>query len=98
MSHTSETRSASWRQTQTELTPRSREVMQALTDHPEGMTAWEIADYTHRYVHAVRPRLTEMHADGLVIPVGTRWQEKTSRQEAVWRAVREESDGQRSFA
>lgn len=98
MTHTSQTRSESWLQTRTELTPRSREVMQALTDHPEGMTAWEIADYTHRYVHAVRPRLTEMHADGLVMTVGTRWQEKTARHESVWRRVKQDSDGQLNFA
>ena len=92
------TKSASWQMTQGELGPRTREVVTTLSTFPEGLTAWEIADRIGRYVHAVRPRLTELHRDGLVVTVGTRWQPKTERHEAIWRLVYQESDGQLAFA
>lgn len=80
---TQETRRASYEQVIGELGTRQSEVLHAVQSHP-GITAWEIAAQIKRYVHAVRPRLTELRAKGLVEAQGTKWHQETLRTEAMW--------------
>jgi len=81
--------------TNTELGPRQEEVLKLIRSHPEGLGAWQIAAMTRRYVHAVRPRINELVARGLVEQRGERWEESTKRHEAIW-VIRE--SGQMTFA
>ena len=64
---------------------RQRELIELLQNHPLGLTAWELADITGHYVHAVRPRLTELSQEGTITGEKTKWQPRTKREETVWR-------------
>lgn len=78
----------SWHKTISELGPRQHEVIDALVSaEPTGLSAWELADRLNRFVHAVRPRLTELKGMGLVYEWGERFCRYTDRHEAVWRIV-----------
>lgn len=63
---------------------RSHEVMEALRDHPEGLTADELATFLRREPYVVRPRLTELKSAGLVVTVGRRASARTGKRIAVW--------------
>jgi predicted transcriptional regulator len=79
----------SWNQTQTELGPRQREVLDALAGaEPVGLSAWELSDRLRRLVHAVRPRLTELKLMGRIYQSGERFCRITMRNEAVWRILK----------
>jgi len=81
-----------------ELGPRQREVIDLLVRYSHGLSAWEIADRAQRLVHAVRPRLTELREMGLVREAGERWEQRTERNETVWRVATFEDDGQMRMA
>lgn len=69
------------------------EVLSLLQKHPEGLSAWQIASMIRRFVHAVRPRITELKQLGVVREIAERYEENTKRHEAVWGLVNE-VDGQ----
>lgn len=75
----------SWQMTLQELGPRQREVMEWLERHrTEGLSAWELAEKLGRYVHSIRPRLTELKQMGLIKQKGETYHQQTQRHEAVW--------------
>lgn len=79
--------------------PRQREVVDLLLRYPHGgLTAWEIAGLVGRYVHAVRPRLTELKGLGVVHEAGETYHAETRRYEAVWKLTPWEDDGQMKIA
>lgn len=80
-----DTRRESFDVTQIELAERQREVYDLIAASHEGLTAWDIAEYTHHFVHTVRPRITELVKLHLLERGGERWHEATHRHEAVWR-------------
>lgn len=88
----------SWDRTLNELGARQRQVIDVLSHHPQGLSAWQIAEITGRLVHAVRPRLTELQKAGLVRAAGERLEAKTERREAVWVVTPFETDGQMRMA
>ena len=88
----------SWHETLRELGPRQREVVDLLLRCSQGLSAWEIADRTKRLVHAVRPRLTELRAMGMVREAGERWEPRTERHEAVWKLTPFDNEGQLEMA
>jgi predicted transcriptional regulator len=80
-----QTQIESWHKTLSELGPRQREVLNALLVHPR--SAWELSKECGRMVHAVRPRLTELKAKGMIREAGERYEPITDRNEAVWEVV-----------
>ena len=62
-----------------------------------GLSAWEISDVTKRLVHAVRPRLCELKAMGLIREHGRRWEPRTERHEVVYVANKWDDSGQIEF-
>lgn len=81
---TSQTRRESWENVSTELSKRQREVITLLESYGES-TAWELAEYSGRMIHALRPRLTELQARGVIEAVGKKMYPKTGKSEAIWR-------------
>lgn len=68
--------------------PRQLEILKLLADNPKtGATAWEIAEVSGRMIHTVRPRLTELCIMGIIQESGSRWYEKTQRNETIWKLV-----------
>lgn len=62
---------------------RQQEIIDLLSNS-KGMTAWEIADALGREVYTVRPRLTELMYKGAVMPLSTKYQARTDREETIW--------------
>ncbi len=90
---------ASYHQPLRELGPRQREVVDLLNRYyAKGLTAWELAGLTKRYVHAVRPRLTELRDLGVVRESGETWHAETGRKETVWKLVAFDDSGQMQMA
>lgn len=87
----------SFRRTLLELGPRQREVVAYLQTHRRA-SAWEMAANLKRYVHAVRPRITELAKLGLVRQAGEVWHGQTQRMEATWELVVPHEKGQMTFA
>ncbi len=87
----------SWEQTVRELGPRQREVIDVLM-HSSGLSAWELSERLHRFVHAVRPRLTELKAMGVVQVAGERWEPRTQRHETIWKLIPWDERGQLEMA
>lgn len=69
-----------------DIAMRGREVLGVLTNHPEGLTADEIATKLGREPYVVRPRLTELKSAGLVVAVGRRVSARTGKRITVWAA------------
>ena len=74
----------SYYETLKKLAPKQAEVIAILIEHPEGLGAWEIAEKMQSYVHAVRPRITELVGLGLLTQKGERQCPESGRNEAVW--------------
>lgn len=94
---TQQTRRASYGQVLEELGERQAQVFAVVAALP-GITAWEIAAQIKRYVHAVRPRLTELRDKGLIEEQGTKWRPETSRTEARWVLSDPPNGGQQELA
>lgn len=76
--------SESWDKTRKELGPRQEQVYSFLVGRPDGLTAWDIADYMNRQVYTIRPRLTELKILGRIKEAGSKWHEATQRRETNW--------------
>ena len=75
---------------------RYKEILGILREHPEGLTAKEVAVWMHKLKYArtternlSAPRLTELMNDGKVEPIGKKVCQYTGRKVAVF-AIREE--------
>lgn len=86
----------SWHKTIDELGPRQREVINALMERR--LSAWQLAHQCNRLVHAVRPRLTELKAKGIIRDAGERYEPITERNETVWELVLPGDEDQLSLA
>ena len=80
----------------TDKNRRYKEILGILREHPEGLTAKEVAVWMHRLKYArsternlSAPRLTELMNDGKVEPIGKKVCQYTGRKVAVF-AIREE--------
>lgn len=82
---------SSWHKTLSELEPRQREVVAYLQIHKRA-SAWEMAANLKRFVHAVRPRLTELEKLGVIRAAGARYEPTTDRKETVWELARIEQE------
>ncbi len=89
-------RNESYEQTKHEIGSRQKEVLNLLKEHSP-YTAWQISDILNRPVYQVRPRLTELEKQGLVMCGGTLFQERTQRKETLYWAVNTDSTGQMSL-
>jgi len=87
----------SWYQILRNLGPRQREIIDLLAAS-RGLSAWELSDMTNHLVHAVRPRLTELRALGLIREAGERWEPRTQRHETVWIVTPVDDGGQMRMA
>lgn len=74
----------SFEKTKPVIGKRQREVIEMLKIHPRGLSAWEIASFTDRMIHTVRPRISELRKLGIVKQSGDRYEPETDRHEAVW--------------
>lgn len=80
----------------TDKNRRYKEILGILREHPEGLTAKEVAVWMHKLKYArsternlSAPRLTELMNDGKVEPIGKKVCQYTGRKVAVF-AIREE--------
>lgn len=80
----------------TDKNRRYKEILGILREHPEGLTAKEVAVWMHKlkYTRSTErnlsaPRLTELMNDGKVEPIGKKVCQYTGRKVAVF-AIREE--------
>jgi predicted transcriptional regulator len=89
MSITQETRRESYDKTLVMLGPQLRKVFGAVVEHGP-VSAWQLSAILKREVYQLRPRLTDLAAMGLIKATGTRHEDYTDRNEAVWNIV----DGQ----
>jgi len=65
-----------------------KEVLDYLTEHPEGATADEIATAINRSFFTVRPRVSELNKRNAIVDSGLRRANATSGRSAiVWRCV-----------
>ncbi len=69
---------------QPKLAQRQAQVLEVVKNSKIGATAWEISGMTGLMIHVVRPRLTELCDLGIIKESGSRWYEKTQRNETVW--------------
>ena len=70
---------------------RCKLILENLAEHPEGLTARELADelgFTDR--NSTAPRLTEMEKSGRVQTNGTRYDAKSNRNTTVYILTKEE--------
>lgn len=80
----------------TDKNRRYKEILGILREHPEGLTAKEVAVWMHKLKYArsternlSAPRLTELMNDGKVEPIGKKVCQYTGRKVSVF-AIREE--------
>lgn len=85
MQATQETRRESYRTTRADIANLQSEVLAVITAvSPYGIGAWSISEKVGRYVHSIRPRLTELRKKGLIKTIGRDRGTPTGRPEAVW--------------
>ena len=59
-------------------------VLEAIRAAPEGLTADEAAERLNLSILSIRPRVTELKADGLIIPSCARRKNASGRNAIVW--------------
>ena len=69
------------------LAPRKREILDLIAARAGGMTADEVADETGMSILYARPRVAELHADGLLVDSGARRPNSTGMTATVWKAA-----------
>lgn len=64
------------------------QILQALRDHPEGLTVHEIASFTRMDAHAVGKRMNELQADAMVYVAIDVFGQEVTRKSPSGRAAR----------
>lgn len=70
------------------LGPRQLKVLEAIEQHPQGITNNEIAHELRWPINCVTPRVFELRSAGLVAKVGQRPDRWTQKKSCVWGRVR----------
>lgn len=60
------------------------EVLDVLKRHPRGLDCDEVAEKLGRYFGSVRPRITELKNDGLIVDSGRRSESRWGKKVIVW--------------
>lgn len=86
-------RNESFEEMNSHIGSRQKEILDLFNENTT-LTAWQISDILNRPVYQVRPRITELEKQGLLSGIGSSFQERTSRNETIYRAVNMDRTGQ----